>query len=109
MKKKDDFQWHEGAEIFFQRIKDFMRSFPILSFPNFYEPFVLECDASGEGIGAVLRQGQHPIAFESRKIQPHENIDSIYDKELLAIMHALIKVNNTWWGTSFWLRLTIIS
>ena len=46
----------------------------ILTLPGFSKPFVLECDASGEGVGAVLKQGQHPIDFESRKVQPHENI-----------------------------------
>ena len=46
---------------------------------------------SGEGIGAVLMQGGHPIAFESRKLLPHERLYFIYDKEMLAIMHALAK------------------
>jgi len=43
------------------------------------------------GIGTVLMQGGHPIAFESRKLLPHERLYSIYDKEMLAIMHALAK------------------
>jgi len=51
----------------------------------------LECDASGEGIGTIFMQGGHPIAFESQKLLPHERLYSIYDKEMLAIMHALAK------------------
>jgi len=43
------------------------------------------------GVGALLMQGGHPIAFESRKLLPHELLYSIYDKEMLAIMHALAK------------------
>eukprot|EP00253_Pinus_taeda_P023806 PITA_23806 len=39
----------------------------------------------------MLMQGGHPIAFESRKLLPHERLCSIYDKEMLAIMHALAK------------------
>ena len=78
--KKYAFQWHEGAEKYFQRMNEVISNCPILSLPNFSKPFVLECDASGEGIGAVLKQGKHPIAFKSRKLQTHDNIYSIYDK-----------------------------
>ena len=66
--KKYAFQWHKGAEKTFQRMKEVISNCPILALPSFSEPFVLECDASKEGIGAVLKQGQHPISFESRNL-----------------------------------------
>ena len=78
--KKDAFQWHEGAEKAFQRMKEVISNCPILAFPDFSKPFVLECDASREGIGAVLKQVQQPIDFESRKLHPHERLYTIYDK-----------------------------
>ena len=68
-----------------------MSSCPVLALPDFSQPFVLECDASGEGIGVVLTQNHHPIAFESRKLHTYERSYSIYDKEMWAIMHALAK------------------
>ena len=36
-------------------------------------------------------QERHPIAYESRKLLPHERFYPIYDKEMLAVMHALAK------------------
>ena len=78
-----------------------MSSCPILALPDFSNPFVVECDASGGGIGVVLKQGQHPIAFESRNSQPHEKIYSIYDEEMLAIMHALAKFPKYLVGNKF--------
>jgi hypothetical protein len=42
---------------------------PCFILPDFTQPFVLECDSSGIGIGVLLMQSGHPIAFESRKHQ----------------------------------------
>ena len=61
-------------------MKEVIINCPILALPDFSKPFVLECDALGEGIEAVLKQGQHPIDFESINLQTHERLYSIYDK-----------------------------
>ena len=54
-----------GDENYFKRMKEVIINCPILALPAFSKPFVLECDASWEGIGAVLKKGKHPIDFES--------------------------------------------
>jgi hypothetical protein len=82
-------------------MKEFMDTCPVLALPDFTLPFVLECDASDEGIGAVLMQGGHPIVFESQNISQPERLYSIYDKEMLAIMHALTKFKQYLVGNKF--------
>jgi hypothetical protein len=82
-------------------MKEVMGTCPVLALPDFTLPFVLECDASGEGIGAVLMQGGHPIVFESWKLSQPERLYSIYDKEMLAIMHALTKFRQYLVGNKF--------
>jgi hypothetical protein len=62
---------------------------------------VLERDASGIGIGVVLMQNNHPISFESCKIREYERNYSIYDKDMLAIMHALAKFRQYLVGNRF--------
>jgi hypothetical protein len=63
--KKDAFKWNDEAEACFRRLKLLMTSTLVLSAPYFSKSFVLECDASGAGLGVVLMQDNHPIAFES--------------------------------------------
>ena len=86
-------------------MKEIMSSCLVLELPNFSKPFVLECDAFGEGIGVVLMQYRHPIAFKRKKLQPHERLYSIYDKEMLAIMHALAKFRQYLVGGKFIVKI----
>ena len=58
-------------------LKEKISSAPLLVFPDFNKPFLLETDASKEGLGAVLLQKQddgryHPVAFGSRMLTPSE-------------------------------------
>ena len=59
--------------------------------PDFNHPFALDCDASGEGIGVVLSQQEHPITNEIQKLDEREKLLHIYGKEMFCVMHALIK------------------
>jgi hypothetical protein len=65
---------------------------------------MLECDASNEGIRAFFMQHRHWIAYESRKLTNLERLYSIYDKELLAIMHALVKFREYLVGGKFMVK-----
>ena len=73
----------------------------MLALPDFTLPFALECDASDEGIGVDLMQGEHPIVFKRRKLSQPERLYSIYDKEMLAIVYALTKFRQYLVGSKF--------
>jgi hypothetical protein len=99
--KHGAFIWTEESHKSFDHMKEVIGTCPMLALPDFTLPFVLECDASGEGIGGVLMQGGHPIVFESRNLIRPERLYSIYDKEMLAIMHALTKFRQYLVGIKF--------
>jgi len=68
-----------------------MSNCPVLTLLDFSQPFTVECDASRVGVTAELSQEGHHIAFKSRKLLQHEVSYSIYEKEMLVIIHALAK------------------
>lgn len=52
--KKDSFVWLDATQNAFTQMKEVMSNFHVLALPNFSQPFVLECDALGDGIRAIL-------------------------------------------------------
>lgn len=62
---------------------------PVLALPDFTLPFTVETDACDTGIGAVLMQQGHPIAFLSRALGLNNSKLSVYEEEFLAVMMAI--------------------
>lgn len=102
--KKDAFQWNDEAQKAFQELKHRITIAPVLKLPDFSEKFILETDASGLGIGAVLGQGRHPIAFFSKKLTPAMQKQSAYIRELYAVTEAVNKFRHYLIGQQFIIR-----
>ena len=103
-KKKVKFQWKSKKDNAFKALKKKLMTKPLLIIPDLSKPFEVQCDACGESLGVVLLQEGHPIAYESRRLKPEEQILGIYEKELLAIIHALSSWKHYLLGTPFILR-----
>jgi hypothetical protein len=73
-------------------LKQKLLTAPVLAVPDFKQSFVLETDACDTGIGAVLMQNGHPVAYLSKHLCPRNQTLSVYEKECLAILMAIEKV-----------------
>ena len=67
--RKNNFSWGWEEEQAFQQLKAKMVTIPVLALPDFGKPFIVEVDASGQGMGVVLMQDQWPIAYFSQAFQ----------------------------------------
>ncbi|GJV47018.1 retrovirus-related pol polyprotein from transposon 17.6 [Tanacetum coccineum] len=73
----------------FQLLKQKLCEDPILALPKGNNDFVVYCDASHQGLGAVLMQREKVIAYASRQLKPHEENYTTHDLELGAVVFAL--------------------
>ena len=97
-KTKEKFRslWTEECDHAFQELKGKLVTPPVLGFADFDLPFILETDASLQGLGAVLSQEQDGerkvLAYASRSLRPHEKNVKNYSSlrlELLALKWAV--------------------
>ena len=95
------FQWNESTELAFKQLKEALTSPPVLCLPDFSQQFVIECDASGVAIGAVLSQNNKPVAYFSKALKGSVLLLSTYEKEMLAIVKAIQKWRPYLLGRSF--------
>jgi hypothetical protein len=89
LEKDKNFKWTPTCEASFQELKMRLTSAPILVMPDMEKSFSIYYDASSQGLGCVLMQDFHMVAYASRQLRKHEAHYRTYDLELAAIVHAL--------------------
>lgn len=89
LKKGSQFIWTPPVDTAFRELKRALTEAPVLALPDFAKRFVIETDASGTGVGAVLMQDGHPIAYLSKALCPKNLGLSAYEKECLALLMAV--------------------
>lgn len=101
MLKKNRFHWSREALQAFEQLKQAMITGPSLALLNFSIRFIVECDVSSIGIGAVLMQQGHPIAYYSKALKGKHRLLSVYDRELQALVLAVEKWKSYLMGQKF--------
>src|SRR4051812_19149962 len=89
LKKDKKFDWTEGCELSFQELKKRLVTTPVLCLPDLEKDFQVYCDASHQGLGAVLMQDGKVVAYASRQLKTHEVNYPTHDLELASVVHAL--------------------
>ena len=98
------FHWTPVHDEVFGHLKSVLTQAPILTYPDFSTnapAFVLQTDASAAGLGAVLEQGGHVIAYASRTLTKSESNYSVIQKECLAIVFGMKQFRHYLLGRSF--------
>ncbi|XP_051137558.1 uncharacterized protein LOC127255849 [Andrographis paniculata] len=83
------FEWPPEAEAAFVRLKKALTEAPVLAMPRFDQPFVVECDVSGTGVGAVLMQERCPVAYFSKTMADQTLTKFAYEREMMGLAIAV--------------------
>ena len=108
-KLTSSFLWTTECQKSFEILRHLLSSPPILSYPDFTKPFILDTDASNDGIGGVLSQldkdgGEHVVAYGSRLLIKPERNYCVTRKELLAVVTFVTHFRTYLLGHTFTLR-----
>ena len=98
LKKEIEFYWSHEQMKAFDEIKEILTRQPVLKFFDPTKPIVVRCDASRNGLGAVLLQEEQPIAYASRSMTETETRYAQIEKELLSVVFALERFNAYTYG-----------
>lgn len=98
LNNKKKFVWSSDCQTAYEKIRTLLTQAPVLSTPDFNQPFVLQVDASDRGAGAVLLQESsdkilHPVCYASVKFKKYQQNYSTIEKELFSLLFALDKFN----------------
>lgn len=83
LKKDQMFVWTPAHQQAFSLLKQALCSALVVALPDFSLPINIKTDASGSGVGAVVQQNDHPLAFISKALSPRNQRLTVYEKEYL--------------------------
>jgi ribonuclease HI len=89
LEKDKKFEWSEACQNNFDELRKRLTTAPVLAMPDIHKIFDIYCDASKQGLGCVLMQEGHMIAYASRQLRKNEQNYPTHDLELAAVIHAL--------------------
>lgn len=75
----------------FQKLKAVLTTVSVLMLPNFSKTFIVDCDASSDGVGAIFLLDEHLVVYCSKGFSFYNKHKSAYDWEILAVLLALQK------------------
>nr|GEY22492.1 putative reverse transcriptase domain-containing protein [Tanacetum cinerariifolium] len=99
--KDKKFVWGEDQKMAFQILKQKLYEAPIIALQEGNDDFVIYCDASIHGLGAVLMQREKGITYTSRQLKPNEENYTTHDLELGAVVFALKIWRHYLYGTKY--------
>ena len=102
--RRDAFAWDDEATAAFEALKGALTTGPVLQMPDFARPFIVDCDASRVGFGAVLHQGDGPLAYFSRPFATRHLKLAAYEQELIGLVQAVRHWRPYLWGRLFQIR-----
>jgi hypothetical protein len=89
LEKDKKFEWTSACVASFQELKKRLTTALLLVMPDMGKPFSIYCDVSSQGLGCVLMQEGHMVAYASRQLRKHEAHYPTHDLELATVVHAL--------------------
>jgi hypothetical protein len=89
LEKGKEFKWTKACQDSFNQLKFKLMSPLVLVMPDLQKRFDIYCDASHQGLGHILMQEGHVIAYVSRQLRKHELNYPTHDLELVVVVHAL--------------------
>jgi hypothetical protein len=83
------FEWSAKCEASFQELKKWLTTTPTLVMSDMEKSFSIYCDALEQGLGCILMQDGHVVAYATRQLRKHEEHYPTHDLELAVVVHAL--------------------
>ena len=98
LEKDTAWEWHHEHQDSFNKLKQLATTAPVLKYFKPDRPIKLSVDASSKGLGAVLIQDEHPIAYASKSLSSTQQSYAQIEKEMLAVVFGCTKFHDYIYG-----------